>query len=166
MLDSIIRSFSLTFVDADDPDASLFSPGTVPIVDSPRPRSSWLPPSPPESQSSSSAMHYNTIPSQPTPDSGCSCHHNTLAHRWAQAAEHAPLWGQTPAWDETWTEAEIRKESCRRLCWSSMFLAAGHISYTTSRHAGSLDYDLFISDPANVGFQFTIPYLGLNFSNK
>ncbi|KAF9568802.1 hypothetical protein CPC08DRAFT_624611 [Agrocybe pediades] len=155
MLDSIIRSLSLTHVDADDPNASLFSPGTVPVVDSPRPQTSWLPASP-SSPNSHLPMHpYNGMPAQPAPDVGCSCNTITLAHKWPQVAEHAPLWGQTAAWDPSWTEAEIRKESCRRLCWSAMFLAAGHISYATARRGGGLDYDLFISDPANYAILFS-----------
>ena len=135
MLDSIIRSLSLTLVDADDPNATMFSPGSVPVVTSPK-RTVWFPDEP---------------LSRDSPDgneNGCSCHQITLGEQWSSAAEHAPLWGSTPAWDESWTEGEIRKESCRRLCWSSMTLAAGHISYTTAHRSQGLD--LFISDPANV----------------
>lgn len=65
------------------------------------------------------------------------------------------MWGPTPAWDETWSEAEIRKESCRRLCWSSMILAAGHMSYTIAHRSQGLD--LFISNPANVSFSALYP---------
>ena len=135
MLDSIIRSLSLTLVDADDPNATMFSPGSVPIVFPPK-RKVWFPDEP------------QTRDSPDGNENGCSCHQITLGEQWSSAAEHAPLWGSTPAWDESWTEGEIRKESCRRLCWSSMNLAAGHISYTTAHRSQGLD--LFISDPANV----------------
>ena len=135
MLDSSIRSLSLTLVDADDPNATMFSPGSVPIVTSPK-RTVWFPDEP------------QTRDSPDGNENGCSCHQITLGEQWSSAAEHAPLWGSTPAWDESWTEGEIRKESCRRLCWSSMNLAAGHISYTTAHRSQGLD--LFISDPANV----------------
>jgi hypothetical protein len=135
MLDSIIRSLSLTLVDADDPNATMFSPGTVPVVTSPN-RTVWFPDEP----ISRDSPERN--------ESGCSCHQITLGEQWPSTAEHAPLWGSTPAWDDSWTEGEIRKESCRRLCWSSMILAAGYISYTTAHRSQGLD--LFISDPANV----------------
>jgi len=139
MLDSIIRSLSLTLVDADDPNATMFSPGTVPVV-TPK-RTVWFPDEP---------------LSRDSPDrneNGCSCHQITLGEKWRSAAEHAPLWGATPAWDDSWTEGEIRKESCRRLCWSAMTLAAGHISYTTAHRSQCLD--LFISDPANYAILFS-----------
>jgi len=140
MLDSIIRSLSLTLVDADDPNATMFSPGTVPAVTPSRQRTVWFPDEP---RASPEAANEN----------GCSCQQITLGEHWPSAAEHAPLWGSTPAWDDSWTEGEIRKESCRRLCWSSMILAAGHISYTTAHRSQGLD--LFISDPANYVLLFS-----------
>ncbi|KNZ81288.1 Quinic acid utilization activator, partial [Termitomyces sp. J132] len=104
MLDSIIRSLSLTFVDADNPKTTKFSPG-------------------------------------------CSCRSLTLITYQQESSEQTPLWTLTPAWNDRWNDAEIKKESCRRLCWSSMILAAGHVSYTTAHRSGILK--LFISDPAN-----------------
>uniref|UniRef100_A0A8H7XLV5 Zn(2)-C6 fungal-type domain-containing protein n=1 Tax=Psilocybe cubensis TaxID=181762 RepID=A0A8H7XLV5_PSICU len=143
MLDSIIRSLSLTSMDAGDPNTSMFSPGTVPaVLGSPKSQIAWLPEQFPV------ASHPGVCD-----EIGCSCQSFTLEEHWPSAAEHAPLWSATPAWDDTWTEAEIRKESCRRLCWSSMMLAAGHISYTTSHRSQGLD--LFISDPANYALLFS-----------
>ncbi|PPQ77466.1 hypothetical protein CVT25_011336 [Psilocybe cyanescens] len=143
MLDSIIRSLSLTSMDAGDPNASMFSPGMVPaVLGSPKSQIAWLP------------EHFPKVAHPGAGESvGCSCQSFTLEEHWPSAAEHAPLWSSTPAWDDTWTEAEIRKESCRRLCWSSMMLAAGHISYTTSHRSQGLD--LFISDPANYALLFS-----------
>ncbi|KAF8644423.1 hypothetical protein AX16_008483 [Volvariella volvacea WC 439] len=136
MLDSIIRSLSLTIMDADDPNTSIFSPGTVPIVTRER-----------------QAHHSTSYPDPPTSHRGCSCTSITLAEQWPSAAEHAPLWGHTPAWNGHWSDAEIRKESCRRLCWSSMILAAGHIAYSTA--VASPVLDLFIADPANYALLFS-----------
>lgn len=140
MLDSMIRSLSLTMVDADDPRTSLFPRGSVPMVDPPlRPPPQHLQPTawfPDPSQSITGEQH------------GCSCNSMTLNEHWPSVNDLAPMWGSTPAWNESWSEAEIRKESCRRLCWSSMCLAAGHISYTTAQRSQGLD--LFISDPSNV----------------
>lgn len=140
MLDSIIRSLSLTLVDADDPDATMFSPGMVPIVTSPKQCTMWFPDEPPSRAS-------------PECENGCSCQQITLGEHWPSAVEHAPLWGVTPAWDDSWTAGEIRKESCRRLCWSSMILAASHSSYATAHCSQSLD--LFISDPSNYALLFS-----------
>lgn len=153
VLDSIIRTLSLTMVDADDPKTSIFSPGTVPAVpESPR-SDSW------DSDNTlvefESGMRSNLLPGRQSQSpvghpikAGCSCHLMTLKGSWLQSNELVPLWGSTPAWSSS-TEGEIRKESCRRLCWSSMMLAAGHASYTTAHRSTALN--LFISDPAHVG---------------
>jgi hypothetical protein len=159
MLDSIIRSLSLTLVDADDPSASMFSPGTVPVVSSPKPRAAWSPEQPPTSPDVHFGAdgHVAALPTQShrIADNGCNCHRFTLGEHWPSGNDYAPMWGSTPAWDEAWSEGDIRKESCRRLCWSSMILAAGHISYTTAH--GSQGLDLFIADPANVSAFFLFP---------
>jgi hypothetical protein len=152
VLDSIIRSLSLTLVDADDPKTSIFTPGTVPAVpESPR-SDSW------DSDNTlvdfdlgmrSTLLHsrQSQSPVEPPSKAGCSCQLMTLKASWPQGSEHVPLWASTPAWNSS-SEGEIRKESCRRLCWSSMMLAAGHASYTTANRSSALN--LFISDPANV----------------
>jgi len=69
------------------------------------------------------------------------------------AFEHTPLWTQTPAWNASWSEAEIRKESCRRLCWSAMTLAAGHSAYSSASRTHGVN--LFISDPSNYALLFS-----------
>ncbi|PPQ66262.1 hypothetical protein CVT24_007280 [Panaeolus cyanescens] len=151
MLDSLIRSLSLTLVDADDPNTNMFPPGSVPVVGLTS-REPWVPEQSPVRISSVHAFSHQS-PLAPTYERNCSCHTFTLKEHWPSADEHAPLWGPTPAWDDTWTPGEIRKESCRRLCWSAMILAAGHISYTSSHRSQSLD--LFISDPANYALLFS-----------
>jgi hypothetical protein len=152
MLDSIIRSLGLTLVDADDPHTSIFYPRSVPAVPERSSRRSWPP---------GQGIHsIQTVPSHLNPPfshsslatstgSGCDCKSLTLAAHWAPTLEHAPLWAATPTWNSAWSEGEIRKESCRRLCWSSMMLAAGHTSYGASVQR-STGIDLFISNPSNV----------------
>lgn len=161
MLDSIIRSLSLTLVDAGDPDTTMFSPGTVPAVSNPKLQAIWLPSSPISPTSTEDT--YKGSHNHAEEETGCSCRKFTLEGNWPSSSDHAPLWSSTPAWDESWTAAEVRKESCRRLCWSSMILAAGHISYTTAQRSQGLD--LFISDPANVCFTIygSTDILNLNF---
>jgi hypothetical protein len=73
------------------------------------------------------------------------------------------MWKATPAWNDSFSEAEIRKESCRRLCWSAMALAAGHVNYAAVSGASrSTGLDLFVSDPANVAFSTFFQDLFLN----
>ncbi|KAG7088294.1 hypothetical protein E1B28_012305 [Marasmius oreades] len=144
MLDAIIRSLALTDVDRNDPQASVFRVGGVPSIGV-------------REQLSLSRTSECGYPSMPNGSyftaSGCSCQSVTLGTHWPQSLEHVPLWAQTPAWDPNWSEAEVKKESCRRLCWSASSLAAGHVSYavaTSSSHP-----DLFIGDPANYALLFS-----------
>lgn len=148
MLDSIIRTLSLTFVDADDPRASIFFPRAVPAVNSDQLPSSWSLGS--HRQKSPAILDFprRAIDHTEAMPQGCSCGSLTLGENWTLTSEHAPLWAHTPAWNSGWTEAEIRKESCRRVCWSSMILAAGHVSYAAANKSFGLD--LFVSNPANV----------------
>jgi hypothetical protein len=151
MLDSIIRTLSLTLVDANDPYTSTFSPGKVPAV------ASGLQP-PPSGHGAMHnghiASHHHNYPASPSipvsTDRGCSCLSLTLGEQWSPSFEHTPLWTQSPAWSASWSEAEVRKESCRRLCWSSMLLAATHSNYGAATRGHTLD--LFISDPSHVGY--------------
>ncbi|KAF9267309.1 hypothetical protein L218DRAFT_855595 [Marasmius fiardii PR-910] len=144
MLDAIIRSLALTGVDRNDPQASVFRVGGVPSIalreQSALPRTSEC-----------------GYPSMPNGSyftaSGCSCQSVTLGTHWPQSLEHVPLWAQTPAWNPNWSEAEIKKESCRRLCWSASSLAAGHVSYAVA--TSSSQPDLFIGDPANYALLFS-----------
>lgn len=146
MLDQIIRTLSLTFLDADNPEASVFVRGEVPRV---RPEVKS------ENPLATLHEHHDSSPDSPCETivsvEGCNCASLSLGHQWASAFEHTPLWLSTPAWDESWTDGEIRKESCRRLCWSTVILAAGHSSYATANKTSGLD--LFVTDPANVSFR-------------
>ncbi|CAK5284071.1 unnamed protein product [Mycena citricolor] len=134
MLDRIIHMMSLTILDLGDPHTSVFSPNSVPSVV----RANEDP--------------YSRALSRPV-STGCNCRSMTLKEQWPQAAEHTPLWIDTPAWNTSFSEAEITRESCRRLCWSAMTLAAGHSAYSsaTSSHITNL----FISDPANYALLFS-----------
>uniref|UniRef100_A0A0W0FU75 Zn(2)-C6 fungal-type domain-containing protein n=2 Tax=Moniliophthora roreri TaxID=221103 RepID=A0A0W0FU75_MONRR len=150
MLDSTIRSLALTFMDRDNPQASVFNPDDVPVV-ARRPTPNFL------SNSADYGYHHrHSYP--PSSDSlngpsGCSCQSVTLANHWPSSLEHAPLWAQTPAWNPDWSEAEIKKESCRRLCWSASSLAAGHVSYAVASRTNRPE--LFIADPANYALLFS-----------
>lgn len=136
MLDSIIRTLSLTSIDAADKDVSVFTSHHVPSVQVNLEQASKL---------------FWDSPETPAPDAhgaSCECAALSLGHRWASAAEHTPLWLSTPAWDDNWTDNEVRKESCRRLVWSTVTLAAAHSSYATAQKSSGPD--LFVSNPSNV----------------
>lgn len=141
ILDQIIRTLSLTFLDADDPNASTFVRQEVPRVRA-------APNHPKPDHDSSPGSPFESISSSQTET--CDCVSLSLGYQWSGAHEHTPLWLSTPAWDASWSDGEIRKESCRRLCWSTVILAAGHSSYTTASKAGGLD--LFVTEPANVRY--------------
>lgn len=78
----------------------------------------------------------------------CACEELSLGQNWPQAREHTPLWLYTPAWDAGWGVAEIRREECRRLCWSTLTLAAGYTSYAAALRTPISD--LFVIQPSNV----------------
>lgn len=138
MLDTIIRTLSLTFVDMGDPASTRFSPRTVPSIMSAL--QSWAT----NSLVGANADNIHSLYSS----QGCSCVSRSLGQRWPAAHEYTPLWLSSPAWDSSWSEAEIRKEACRRLCWSTLVLTAGHTTYVTS--ANRPPSELFILEPANV----------------
>lgn len=126
MLDSIIRSLSLTTIDADHPYVSVFQPRSVPII----------------------SVVSNAKVSRQV---GCSCRALTLGQVSRSSHEHTPLWTATAAWNPDWTIAEVRKEECRRLCWSTLQLAAGHTAHAAAFSASPVDY--FCIQPANVSYK-------------
>jgi hypothetical protein len=149
MLDSIIRSLSLTQTDADDPHTTIFLPGTVPVVPTrDQPGNFWCGASP---SRGAGTLYMYTSSQEHSPEFGCSCTSLTLGTLSPSAMEHVPMWNKTPAWNDSWSENEIRRESIRRLCWSSMVTAAGYISYTTAHRSNNPD--LFIADPSNVSYR-------------
>lgn len=151
ILDAILRTLSLTTIDADDPSVLLFdsrTPGGIKsklgadAVSNPQAR-----------------IHRVGTAWQISPDHGpCECWQLSLGQTWAAAAEHTPLWLSTPAWDVTWNDHEVRKESCRRLVWSTVLLTAAHSSYTVA-HRNTFS-DFYVSDPSNVRALYSTNNLG------
>ncbi|KAF8442969.1 hypothetical protein L210DRAFT_3534542 [Boletus edulis BED1] len=151
LVDTIIRTLGLTFVDMEDPASARYSPRSVPSVRSAS--RSWA------TNSLLDAGVENMQSSYPW--QGCSCTSRSLGQLWPAASEYTPLWLSSPGWDSTWSEAEIRKETCRRLCWSTLVLVAGHTSYNTS--VNRTPSELFILEPAN--FTLLFPGEALRSSN-
>jgi hypothetical protein len=63
-------------------------------------------------------------------------------------AAGSATWSFPLAWDPLWTEAEVKSEETRRLCWSALILVANH---TVARAAEQRErLDLFLVNPLNV----------------
>ncbi|KZW00891.1 hypothetical protein EXIGLDRAFT_603573 [Exidia glandulosa HHB12029] len=133
MLDSIVRALALTAIDAADTTASVFARRAVPVVPSQR-----------------SAIA-GALPT-PTPAPGCTCQALSLGHNWPLATNYTPLWLHTAAWDQSWSDVETRKEESRRLCWSSLSLAAAHTSHSAANSQAPLDF--YIIQPENYALLF------------
>ncbi|KAI6099563.1 hypothetical protein EDD16DRAFT_1497409 [Pisolithus croceorrhizus] len=150
MLDTIIRALSLTTLDKENPAAVRFRRNTVPVVGGPRHTS------PPSSSSSwySGDECVDTFDrmSQSYPIRDCACASLSLGQCWPPSHEHSPSLVASAGWDDAWTPGEVKKETCRRLYWSSMMLSAGYLSYMHS--AGLKPPDLFMGDPANIALLF------------
>ncbi|KAJ4481978.1 hypothetical protein J3R30DRAFT_3455583 [Lentinula aciculospora] len=136
MLDSIIRCLALTVLDADDPNSSVYTAGQAHSINSINRPNSFIATYEPNSTST-----------------GCSCLSRTLAKYCPASLEYAPLWATTPAWNPSWSNAEIRKESSRRLCWAAISLAAGHVSYASANDSHIPNF--YIADPSNFALLFS-----------
>jgi hypothetical protein len=151
-LDHVIQSLALTSVDHSDLRVSRFAPRSVPSVYPGHPGqyhrnySRGQPSQPPPFRHDFGHPPYEHI-GYDIPPPGCSCKDWTLGSCSPSTLSKTPLWVSTPAWNST-SEVEIRKESCRRLCWSTMNLATGHVFYSSASKTRSLD--LFVANPANV----------------
>ncbi|KAI0629846.1 hypothetical protein C8Q77DRAFT_270240 [Trametes polyzona] len=137
LLDSLIRLFSLTTLDANLPGSrfSLFAMH----ADSPTLADVQCVHNQPASGSApateSPSYRYNPTPSVSASvlEVGCRCAQHTLGRQWPRVLEVAPSWQATAMWPDHASEADIRREECRRLVWSSVILAAGHNSYASAR---------------------------------
>ncbi|KAF8069868.1 hypothetical protein FPV67DRAFT_1414189 [Lyophyllum atratum] len=98
-LDSIVRTTSLTTIDANEPDVVHYPAGSVPMV--------------------------NLDPlGDDSPDRKCTC----IPSDAAQTPNPFSSWSYILPWDPTWTDGEIRDEECRRLCWSALSLMCNYVS--------------------------------------
>jgi len=151
ILDSIIRLLGITNLDANDPTASTFTRHAVPAVNGSSEQyfsasqsfTSSMSIPPPTQRCAQSAVDTTTG------GSGCSCDTLSLGSRWPEAQSQAPGWVATPMWNPEWTEGEIKKEECRRLCWSTLMLVSGQTSFLDAVNWRL--QDLFTVEPSNVG---------------
>ena len=154
ILDSIIRLLGITHLDANDPTASTFTRHAVPAVDassdqyfSASQSFTSLMSIPPPTQRC--AQQQQSAVDTTTSDSGCSCDTLSLGFQWPEARSQVPGWVTTPMWNPEWTEGEIKKEECRRLCWSTLMLVSGQTSYSDALNWRL--QELFTVEPSNVG---------------
>jgi len=153
ILDSIIRSLAMSYLDANNPSASTFTRNAVPVVEvSAEP---YFSPTQPyiTSMSMPSPIQQYAQPQQIGVDptvrpANCPCDSLSLGYQWPESHTQVPGWIATAGWNREWTEGEIRKEECRRLCWSTLMLVSGHTSFSAAVNWRSLD--LFVGEPSNV----------------
>ncbi|KAI0305926.1 hypothetical protein B0F90DRAFT_1694580 [Multifurca ochricompacta] len=160
ILDSMIRMLAMTYLDAGNPVASTFARNAVPAVDASskgyHPSSQHYPSS--TSVPLSTQQHLQEQEQEQVAvdhairATGCSCDELSLGCQWPEAQRQVPLWVATPAWNRDWSEGEVKKEECRRLCWSALMLVSGHTSY-----AAAVNWrrpDLFMVEPSNYSILF------------
>lgn len=124
-LDQIIRALALTAIDAGDPNASVYSPLSVPSV--PRP-----------------GAHDITL------EERCYCAPPVHSPQLDMSigGRLSPNWSSSIRWDPSWNHEEIQREETRRLCWAALSLSAAHTAHCAAFHTEPLD--LFLSRPENV----------------
>jgi hypothetical protein len=154
ILDSIIRLLGITHLDADDPTTSTFARQAVPAVDASSDQ--YFSSSQSFTSSLSIPLHAQIWAQQQqsavdttTSSSRCSCDALSLGSQWPEAQSQVPGWVTTPMWNPEWTEGEIKKEECRRLCWSTLLLVSGQSSYSDA--VNWRPQELFTVEPSNVG---------------
>ncbi|KAH9066631.1 hypothetical protein EDB87DRAFT_1553684 [Lactarius vividus] len=158
ILDSIIRALTMTHLDSDSPAASRFASNGMPVVDA---RSVGYFPAaeqhnPSSVLTSSSTRQYVQQPHMAVEPiihrSRCSCDEVSLGRQWPEAQRQVPLWVATPTWNREWSEGEIKKEECRRLCWSALMLISAHTSYAVAANWSHSDF--FVMEPSNYSILF------------
>ncbi len=73
----------------------------------------------------------------------------------AAPGDGSNTWSFQLARDPLWTEADVKSEETRRLCWSALILVANHTAERAAEQREPLN--LFLADPSNVCY----PSLGL-----
>jgi hypothetical protein len=145
----------MTHLDSDNPATSRFARNGMPVMDTRL--AGYFP---------TTGHNYSSVPtSLPTLQNvqqphiaveptvlpvGCFCDEVSLGRQWPEAQTRVPLWVATPTWNSEWTEGEIKKEECRRLCWSALMLISGHTSYAAAVNWRHSDY--FVMEPSNVRY--------------
>ena len=167
VLDSLVRGLGLTTLDAEDPRASIFLPGAVPVVPDSGLVPACAPAAPPRAlvpqlhghaEADLLAGYVTEVPGVlGQGDNGgggagkwrCGCGAYALGSAWPRAWQLAPAWATMPMWPEEAGEGALAKEECRRVVWAAMMLTVSHNTKTTAGTDRETQH-LYIKDPANV----------------
>ncbi|KAI0675013.1 hypothetical protein C8Q78DRAFT_1162108 [Trametes maxima] len=75
---------------------------------------------------------HKTQPAQAAHEEGpCDCARFSLGENWPSVRQLAPAWASTLMWPVGLSEAEFRKEECRRLVWGSVAMVANLNAYAS-----------------------------------
>jgi hypothetical protein len=150
-LDELIRSLSLTSIDAHDRDVVRFPPGQVPVV--------LLDGGGEEGERKCSCIAFMGDSHTRTGGAAGGDSHNVggNAHSVSGGAGAGDsstnsTCPPTLPWDPAWTAREVRDEEIRRLCWGALVLVAGF-----SAQCAAFNKDMpkfFLMNPANVRLPF------------
>ncbi|KAI8971145.1 hypothetical protein BD414DRAFT_501078 [Trametes punicea] len=92
--------------------------------------------------------------------SRCNCAELTMSHNWPSVQELAPAWSATIAWPTSVSEGEMSKEECRRLVWATVILIATLNTYTCV-FEDAQGTRLSIKDPRNYALMFPAESLAM-----
>ncbi|OSD02482.1 hypothetical protein PYCCODRAFT_1435473 [Trametes coccinea BRFM310] len=92
--------------------------------------------------------------------SHCNCTELAITQDWPTVQEVAPSWGGTIKWPKGMSEAELRKEECRRLVWATVTLTATLNTYTSVIGDDRVT-PLSIKNPRNYALMFPAESLAM-----
>ncbi|OJT13401.1 hypothetical protein TRAPUB_10036 [Trametes pubescens] len=117
-------------------------------------------PSPPHTHTHA---HAHTHSHPPREERGCDCARLSLKANWPSVKEFAPTWATTIMWPANLSEAEFRKEECRRLVWSSVAMIANMNAYASVTPQGIIETGvLFVREFENFALQTPSETLALS----
>ncbi|KAH9924623.1 uncharacterized protein BXZ73DRAFT_91217 [Epithele typhae] len=143
LLDSLVRLFSLTTLDADILGTHFTS--RIPVASDPN-----YMPADFLACADPLYMQPEMIRSRPPK---CNCQDLTIGRSWPSVRGIAPSWMGTPMWPDGFSEAEFRKEECRRLVWASVALTASMNSYVAVLDI-STPAPLWLKNPEHYALMF------------
>ncbi|KAI0334960.1 hypothetical protein GY45DRAFT_1317405 [Cubamyces sp. BRFM 1775] len=81
---------------------------------------------------------FHRRPSTGSQHRGCDCARFSLGQHWPTVREFAPAWAATPMWPTNIPEAEFKKEECRRLIWSSVYMIGSLHAFANKAPSGGV----------------------------
>ncbi|KAH9855245.1 hypothetical protein C2E23DRAFT_883200 [Lenzites betulinus] len=93
----------------------------------------------------------------------CDCARFSLGRNWSAVRDFAPSWSTTVMWPTNLSEAEFRKEECRRLVWSSIAMVANMNAYASLAPQGiTVTGKLFVKEFESFALQTPSETLALS----